>query len=624
MNRSGLNKLSFFENKHIRFVSVGEYHECYNVTEPNVIHKWLDADQLKNALLIVEDLFLDVDTSVKSVLPRYFSRDNIFSANDVRDESIFIGAYSLKDNNFRAIVDENLEFIQSFSPVLATYNMEDLRKKYVLDPTRVYSKYLYDKKNATFGFIDFIEVSFKANNIFNIFGNNQVIKNRVISLVRYCMTQKENFVVPKEYTDIVGYYYVCELMLHMYVKYNFIYRLVDIAYKYTYNERKKHELADTINKFIDASRPVTRYVMAHVNSCVFDFIAILKIVDTYIAYINGKISNKSDKQEHNWDSEDDDDVIDTSTLDDKYTSDKKLIFLSSGGGHNEFIDKFLPMFFELIGDPFITNISFDDSDMKNSKSINSSEFSNFIASNENFGLLNLPSMIKYEAFMTYSTKECILSAFTEIIKRLFPHIRNVKHITNILIKLNLSDIQLLLPYILNETIDKINIADLMSNYDENTLLKMNIIKLKGNANTRVIHDNLCLRNTLIERLTRDDIENIPRYTVYNFMHEAGNVPLADMRNGTDIFSNKSTSPDQAQASAPANPSAQEQAVQPAKETLGGYGGITMNSNHIYLILLSIIIILLLYLFYLLVSSLCPNNNSHRSSSPSIRNSRSCY
>ena len=71
MDDTGIHEISFSKNNYIRLVSVGETHDTYEFGKPNIIHHWLNPIALHDAYMVVEDLYFGIDSSSKSVLPRY-------------------------------------------------------------------------------------------------------------------------------------------------------------------------------------------------------------------------------------------------------------------------------------------------------------------------------------------------------------------------------------------------------------------------------------------------------------------------------------------------------------------------------------------------------------------------
>ena len=353
MDGSGIRTLNFLSNKKIHIVSVGEVHEQYNYNSPNTIHCWINKGVVDRADVIVEDLYFEniYYNSSKAVIMRYFDPLFIFNPNNIRLE-FFILQHSSDligvNNDAGKIFLRNPETTQILEKCKIVSELEKFK-------AQVPENFIYIKKSniaPVNGLSYFIEESFKYGNIYDRICNNPgrtEVKN-ILS------DNAEDLIVENHQMSREIIYKLCMFgfLLFQYVKYNFIYRVARFINKISNHPLNKvlyDWIIQTINKYEQIR---TLHNITEICAILYDYIAVLKILDIY-----------------------------------EESSEPRLIWICSGSNHNKTIELFIIEIFNKINDGLsITKFAGAlNNDVNKPVLTLDDKFINFVQKNPHYGLV---------------------------------------------------------------------------------------------------------------------------------------------------------------------------------------------------------------------------------------------
>jgi hypothetical protein len=534
MDSTGLITIGFLSNDYINLVSVGEKHFVYEVGKEATIHRWLNTQILENADIVVEDLYLNDNTGTKSILPRYFKVAKIYSSDDVREEFMMLDT----DAELLQIETQpNLPaalFLKApcTDPVLKKLDMSVIKNQY--------KRYIHnfaasdevikvpEFTSTSPGLAYFIEEAHKYGNVYDRLVNPGRIlnTNTLIEKVReFKDPNKLVNLVDADYEideSILKVLYVYELCLFQYIRYNFIYRVARWINKYS-NVPLDAGLYNKINGYIDDAHYKNRF---HTNadfessltlqSIMFDYVAILKILDLY-------------------------DTIREKTTTNLLPENKQLIWLNAGAYHNAFTELFLTAIFKEIRDVLEhkyfagreeVDLETDDVDATITKDFGateSSEFTEFVAANPHFGLIDYRIIFDVSQIGTYREKDGLLEKFKEMIKLAYRHVPDKQLLTNLLDNLDVTTLQLLIPMILSESLhDNVDLTSILNKSTEE-LNNLGIL-----LNNRINPALQILKN--LKTLTQEEINSIPRHFIIEYMNDDSSVSFKHLSVGAQLLS----------------------------------------------------------------------------------------
>jgi hypothetical protein len=409
---------------------------------------------------------------------------NIYSSDDVREEFTFLytdlHTRSLEKNYFRPVTKFLLNPCESgFLRKIPMADIKDEYTRYIYEPPKNYRRLDTEQKRLKNeqvpfttsympGLEQFIKQSYKHNTVYDRLIEPNSVKNleTLINKIREIKSPTKKVNIIQNYTIRTEYLeqlFVLELLMFQYIRYNFIYKIARWIHKYT-NVPLDEELYNKINGYIDESHhkytasaydkdPKKREGedLTSALSMMFDYVAIsnvLYIYDETRAETNTKAS------------------IPKTELTELSPADKHLVWISAGGAHNSFTESFLISVFKDINDP-LTNTNFSGfRTLYDSKKTNiavdpetsTTTFTDFVAANPHFGLIDYRMIFDVSQIGTYSEKDVLLAKFKEMIRLVYRHVPDKQVLTNLLDNLDVTTLQLLIPTLLND--DDINTDDL--------------------------------------------------------------------------------------------------------------------------------------------------------------------
>ena len=529
MDGTGIDTLNFFHNRHINLVSCGEQHNTYNADKKNVLHMWLNQDILQNAHMIVEDLYFirDFDCT-KSIIPRYFPLDKIYSCDDVREEFMIFSTDRRMSKEEKKITDDlaTAAFLINPcpSPVLTKVDMNRIRNEYDRRVDEHNEKLPVPAESSdTPGLAYFIEKAYDCNNIFNRIINPraEISKATLVDMVRTITKESNNINLlnPKSLKirdHEIKMMFVYEFLMFQYITYNFIYRVA----RWIQSQKNSNLPPDQAlyNRIYDTMQRIAKQIditiFIAIIARMYDYIAILKVMELYdLEKVRGLVNTTYNTDGIN------------ATDDTTYTKDpmeKCLIWTCSGGAHNEFVDAFITFLFNEIGDPFtITKFvgSTEENPMPkiNSTSISNiipstgtytDAFSKFVEDNPHFGIVDNRKVFDVNELKTYEANGNLLEVFKGAVSAVYAHVKNKDQLLQILGNLDPVTLQLLIPLLISEEpISKIQLQRLTGKSIANLLnlgLMVDVVNdtvladlINGDASYRyVVNPNLYILKNL--------------------------------------------------------------------------------------------------------------------------------
>ncbi len=573
---SGLLSVSFFKNKHLKFVSIGEMHHLYNINKPNVFHEWIVQDKIADATLILESTQLWRHDCCQTVLGRYFKPDNIFSTDAVRDEFIYTSSEmyvssgfddNIKDDESDSDDDDEAKDLLTHAYVkdflTNSNNQPILEREYLTKYIQNHNKlHLYNKNRNRYAFQTtnnpglaiFMDLAAKYNNIYNIFANCESSEksntdlNKLVNLIRqlkkYTKVTPISFipfsqsyayeilgvtfgnialtkVIPPVQNMIIKY----ELLLYQYLTYNFIYRVCRWVMKYTDSAASAASAASAIPqplyiKIVGYMRTSTKRrrdynKMIDILARMLDYIAILKILDLYDAA--------------------------------RSADEEALVWLAAGGAHNSYINRFMCLLFNLV-DAFTITKTHESLNYNNryfvrgdpTPTISSQDFRNFIDANPQFGVVNkkITASIIQVWHNRFADKSQLLEIFSNAINYLYPQVSN----RNALIKLlahpdiDLDKLQRLIPLTTANAPISINTLKIILKCTEEDLKNCKlVINSYYGFGSAIVNPILGILSNAAKPFSKTDFYQIKSYPIADILAHPDNISFKDMVAGKSIL-----------------------------------------------------------------------------------------
>jgi len=538
MNNSSLSSLNFLENKYLKIVSAGEIHKLYLNDELNVAHTWLNLEIIMNAYLIVEDLMFEYGDSFKSIIPRYFDKNNVFSADDIR-ETCFLISEELNDNksisfHIRNFLSDYVLSHKNFTQKKEKVDTRNIKNNVALKNVKkmVASMNINNKK-----FMIFIKESKDANNIFNMFFGDEINTNNDYHQLEktYNEIVAEASIVESSIADknpsiymYIGYnvnfesknqnhlklLFIYEVLLLSYMIENFIQRVAKWCVKHN-NKLTYSAIYDTLRYFLYSEYEYSSLLL--IFAMIYDFTAIFKILDLY----------DEEKEKNN------------SASSSSISQKKKLIWLCSGAAHNEKINEITKRIFIMIEDPYenikeFIGILHTVNYQSKSEKINSEAFKSYVLDNPDYGF-KPPTDPNFDIMV--DDKNNLIQNFINYIKTnyhsfLLNHIK-LQDVESILNLLPLINLQCMITIILNKDLFLYN-EELLDYYykkmqdklklSKEALIDYKIFVLDPNINKYKLNKTLW---SLYQIPAYYVGSSIPTYTLDIFLKDTKNLQLND-------------------------------------------------------------------------------------------------
>ncbi len=277
---SGIKYLHTVENTKLKIFSVGEIHAIYDINQIDAFHNYLNTNKLQgpNSYVIVEDTYLWEESCSKSVIPRFFDKTRIVSADDVRESFMPIVGPWDPDTN-KEIESYIANFVQNntIRPIPA------MNVPFVADPKKI-----TDLPQIPDAFSKFITISKDTDNVYNLLKHRVDPSHDYNTLLDISDNPIKVLASPNKQIrhDVVQYV----LSMYDFVYKNFVYRVV--KWLQTKNvEVQWSQITDIITQaaaLVDAV-PENKLISQNngylvSNQCITlmtDFIAVQKILDLY-------------------------------------------------------------------------------------------------------------------------------------------------------------------------------------------------------------------------------------------------------------------------------------------------------------------------------------------------------
>ena len=517
MNHSGLIEIGFFENQHIRLVAAGEEHCLYRLTEINSAHTWINKQIINNAELVVEDLLFWMNDCFKSVVPRYFDRNKIFSADDIR-ESRFLCSDGIISNNTAKQINKFL----GKAHTIGKYDTRELKHTIEITNAIKTNITIMNKDNKFFNL--FIRGSKDADNIYNRFYGNKsdedctaltnlhvtMITEAIIKDVPTAMTKGITRIGPavnlatknKKHLVLLAIY---EVMFLIYIKTNFIQYVTKWVIKHNPNYTAiRGDLETLLYKMYNSDHVVL------VFNALYDFTAIIKILKLYDAAKNSK------------------------------SETKQLVWLCSGGIHNKDILNILGVIFSYINDKFngtqFSNEFYSKRAVlgfaNHGKYINSGHFVKYVSENPEFGLKQ-PEVVNID--LEQDDKDKLISDFNNRVVATVSYLSDADraNINLMLARLNMTSLRALITMVIDKTLFKERQTSPWMYY-YNVLSKLGLTKEEaiefGLFSPSANNEDLTMNSSLYSLYVIPECivyDSILPYTLKEFLADPDNLPLND-------------------------------------------------------------------------------------------------
>ena len=493
MDSTGVMSLAFLKTKKLRIVSIGERHHTYDITRSNILHEWLNPELLSrdSSYMLVEDLYFTDNKCAKHVVPRYFKKENIVSCDDIR-ENIFL----FIDKQSGLALHLRYHFMSEYprgSQILSPPPIDEYM--YKIPITLEYLLHDQFRPSTTY----FVSQAKKHNNMYNrLKGSNADLNYH--TLYEYTKTERDTS-MDYRYTvkltkDLLAY----TMYMQDYVYNNFIYMTVKWIVAHVPGKPLK-EAFTFVNSILRRQTDFCKQFYAanfRTNNFIFDFIVIQHVLSLY-------------------------------------DTNAEVIYISAGCAHNRMINIFLYHLFNYVGlfdsiDEFRSE-QWDLVDMNeyDKKQINSSDFTDFINQNPEYGI-RAPPVVEP---INLDVPDANLDFFITILVDNY----NISAETQAWLRTNLSGVSTENLHII---FNMILSHEILKSHDAHQLLTvLKDMPLIGRLMTIQTATHRVFKNEMIaifiKTMSVADIRSIPPYTFISLINEPKSINFSELRKGADLL-----------------------------------------------------------------------------------------